>query len=173
MPQVAITSEMAKAAAMQAWKWFENKVKDKGDRSFSSTSEAYGVLLEEFHELVDAVRSNDHAAVRIEIQDLFVPCLFELASWAEREQAILTDQENCRVHVSETKAFSALSSLQILLGDENTCASLHDILGRVAMEFRSLETKLMHYDHLRLSLEPLAVACLAALASFESGKMDW
>ena len=47
----------------------------KGNGSLASSHEILGILTEEFHELVDAVKSNDPINVRRELIDIAVGCL--------------------------------------------------------------------------------------------------
>lgn len=55
------------------------RLQEKGPRAFASTHEVLGIITEEFHELVDAVRSNDRPSVAGELMDIAVACIFGLA----------------------------------------------------------------------------------------------
>lgn len=50
-----------------------------GRGSYSSAHEILGVVTEEFHELVDAVKSNRIVRVEHELADIAVACLFGIA----------------------------------------------------------------------------------------------
>lgn len=56
------------------------RIKKKGRFSFSSTHEMYGILAEEFDELLDEVRSNDIEKFEQEIIDIAVGCIWAKAS---------------------------------------------------------------------------------------------
>lgn len=62
----------------------EVRVVKHGPGAFVSNAEALGVVVEEYHELVDAVRSNDDGAVYAELMDVAVACLWALASMHAR-----------------------------------------------------------------------------------------
>jgi len=53
---------------------------EKGYGSFISEHETLGVITEEYDELIDAVRADDPAAVRKELMDIAVACVFGDAS---------------------------------------------------------------------------------------------
>lgn len=57
----------------------KHRLAQKGYGTFKSTHEILGVLTEEFHELVDAVKSNDIESVRHELFDLAVGAVFGVA----------------------------------------------------------------------------------------------
>jgi NTP pyrophosphatase (non-canonical NTP hydrolase) len=57
----------------------KEEIKKKGCGTFASTHEILGVIAEEYHELVDAVRSNKVADVEEELLDITTACLFAIA----------------------------------------------------------------------------------------------
>lgn len=57
-----------------------DRMNKHGDGAFVGPHEGLGVAAEEYHELVDAVRSNDKAKVEKENIDLAVACLFAVIS---------------------------------------------------------------------------------------------
>ena len=56
------------------------RLKEKGSGAFVSTHEILGIVTEEYHELVDAVRSDVVDDVRDELLDIAVGCIFGIAS---------------------------------------------------------------------------------------------
>lgn len=54
----------------------ERRVGEKSNDSLASIHEGLGIITEEFHELVEAVRSNNHAKVVDELLDIEVGCMF-------------------------------------------------------------------------------------------------
>lgn len=58
----------------------ETKVKMRlqqhGDEIAGSTHEVYGIIAEEFHELMDAMHSNNNANFVSELEDIAVACVF-------------------------------------------------------------------------------------------------
>lgn len=59
------------------------RLDQKGDKVFAGTHETLGILTEEFHELVEAVRSDNPERVVEELQDLAVGCIIGCASIAQ------------------------------------------------------------------------------------------
>lgn len=58
---------------------------EKGSFGYISNHETLGIVAEEYHELVDAVRSNKDDEVKAELTDIAVGCLFGVASMIARE----------------------------------------------------------------------------------------
>jgi NTP pyrophosphatase (non-canonical NTP hydrolase) len=54
----------------------ESRLDQKGWGTFSSRHEILGILTEEFHELVEAVKSGDNVDVQSELVDIAVGALF-------------------------------------------------------------------------------------------------
>jgi hypothetical protein len=65
----------------------EATIKKQGDGAFVGPHEALGVLTEEYHELVNAARSNVGPEYYGEVMDVAVTCVFEIASTLARAQA--------------------------------------------------------------------------------------
>lgn len=57
----------------------EMRLKHRGEVTFSSQHEILGIITEEFHELVEAVRNNDRSELIEELLDVAVGCVFGLA----------------------------------------------------------------------------------------------
>ena len=55
------------------------RLEQKGYHSFASTHEILGIITEEYHELVDAQKSNNISEIRHELLDVAVACLFGVA----------------------------------------------------------------------------------------------
>lgn len=58
---------------------------EKGSFGYISNHETLGIVAEEYHELVDAVRSNSDDEVMSELIDIAVGCLFGVASMLARK----------------------------------------------------------------------------------------
>lgn len=54
------------------------RIAKHGSKPFHSHMEALGVVTEEYHEFIEAVRSNDHDHIRAEALDLAVAALWTL-----------------------------------------------------------------------------------------------
>jgi NTP pyrophosphatase (non-canonical NTP hydrolase) len=57
----------------------KNRLKQKGNGSFISRHEAFGVIAEEFDELLDELRSNNYSKFKKELIDIAVASIFTLA----------------------------------------------------------------------------------------------
>jgi len=57
----------------------EYRLKQKGNGTFKSTHEILGVVAEEYHELIDAVKSNEKSFVYEELMDIAVAAVFGAA----------------------------------------------------------------------------------------------
>jgi hypothetical protein len=68
------------------------KIERHGRGAYMSNHEALGIITEEYHELIDAVQSNDPVEVANETMDVAVGCLFALASQIEKEERIKAAQ---------------------------------------------------------------------------------
>jgi hypothetical protein len=62
------------------------RIKKHSDRAFASNHEGLGVIVEEYDELIEAIRSNDNTKVLNEAIDLAVACLWLVASRIEKDQ---------------------------------------------------------------------------------------
>jgi NTP pyrophosphatase (non-canonical NTP hydrolase) len=58
----------------------DRRLAQHGHGSYIGPHEALGIITEEYDELLDAVRSNDHSQVEKELIDIAVGCLFGVAS---------------------------------------------------------------------------------------------
>lgn len=68
------------------------RIEEHGRDSFSNNHEALGVIAEEYHELLDAVKQNDPVDVANELLDIAVGCIFGVASMMEAEERIKEEQ---------------------------------------------------------------------------------
>lgn len=170
---IVITAEVAKQTVLAGWGWYQRKIEQKGNLSFSGQTEAYGILLEEVGELEEAVRENFRVNVLKELYDIFVPCVFEMASSKQRTSNLDIIQGPHRVEVDETQALRIVTMLEGNLVKKKTNTSIHDILGDVTKEFRLLEHLQMMEKDFERALHPLALACLIGIASIELNALDW
>lgn len=58
----------------------EFRLKQKGNKTFTSTHEILGVVAEEYAELIHAVQNNNPAEVIEELKDIAVACIFGIVS---------------------------------------------------------------------------------------------
>lgn len=75
-----ITPEQVDEALRLTGEMLKRRLVQKGTLSYASTHEGLGIITEEFHELVDAVKSNDKDAFEKECLDVAVGCIFSIAS---------------------------------------------------------------------------------------------
>jgi NTP pyrophosphatase (non-canonical NTP hydrolase) len=61
-------------------KQLKRRVKEKGSGAYHSRHEAYGIIAEEFDELLVAMTKNDGNNFEDELQDIAVACIVALAS---------------------------------------------------------------------------------------------
>lgn len=64
------------------------RIEEKGRGAFVSSHEALGVVTEEFHELVEAVRQNDPIETAEELMDIAVACIMAVASMMVKEEEL-------------------------------------------------------------------------------------
>jgi NTP pyrophosphatase (non-canonical NTP hydrolase) len=62
-----------------------SRIEKKGMGAFVSNHEGLGIIAEEYHELLEAVRSNDPVEVASEAMDVAVGCIFLVASLLQKE----------------------------------------------------------------------------------------
>ena len=67
------------------------RIQQKGDGAYAGPHETYGILAEEFDELLDALRANDADSFRDELGDIIVGCLIGLASALPADTSATTD----------------------------------------------------------------------------------
>ena len=76
--------EVSDCAIRNAYELFNDKLKyrlnQKGRLGYIGNHEALGIITEEYWELIEAIKSNDNAAVKAELIDLIVAAWFALAS---------------------------------------------------------------------------------------------
>jgi hypothetical protein len=90
-PQV--TDETLTAALEQVVHSVGERLKLKGHGAFVSHHEGLGIVTEEYHELVEAVRGNDPVDVANEAMDVAVGAIFIVASLLQQEAEVKLAQE--------------------------------------------------------------------------------
>jgi len=75
-----ITDGALEAAFARLQEQLDESMVKHGSGTFVSAHESLGVLTEEFHELVEAVRANDAEAVLHELGDIALVAVFAMAS---------------------------------------------------------------------------------------------
>lgn len=76
----SVTSDQIFEALDDVGAHLEHCVLIHGDGAVASSHEALGFIAEEYHELVEAVKSDDPVKIDAELRDLAVMCVFALAS---------------------------------------------------------------------------------------------
>ena len=76
------------------------RIENKGRGAFLSNHEMLGIIAEEYHELIEAVRQNDPVEVANELTDVAIACVFSIASMLEREAQIKMAQAAIEAEVS-------------------------------------------------------------------------
>jgi NTP pyrophosphatase (non-canonical NTP hydrolase) len=69
------------------------RIEEKGRGAFASPHEMLGVIAEEYHELIEAVRLNSAVDIGGELADIAVACLFSIATMIEADIQIKAAQE--------------------------------------------------------------------------------
>lgn len=69
-----------------------SRIEKKGKGAFVSNHEGLGIIAEEYHELLEAVRSNDPVEVASEAMDVAVGCIFLVASLLQKEEDLKAAQ---------------------------------------------------------------------------------
>ena len=75
------------------------RIEEKGRGAFTSNHEMLGIIAEEYHELIEAVRQNDPVDVANELSDIAVACLFSLASMFEAEAQLKAAKDELEAEV--------------------------------------------------------------------------
>lgn len=70
------------------------KIEKHGRGAYISNHETLGIVAEEYHELVEAVRQNDPVDVANELMDIVVAGLFGVASMMEKEERLKSAAES-------------------------------------------------------------------------------
>jgi len=80
------------------------KIEKHGRGAYLSNHESLGIITEEYHELIDAVRQNDPVDIASELKDVAVACLFALASMLEKEARLKDGQEQLQKELAELQS---------------------------------------------------------------------
>ena len=80
MTRDKITRLQVDRATLLVMQHTEARLKEKGDGAYAGPHECYGIIAEEFKELLDAVQANDSMAECEELIDIAVACIIGLAS---------------------------------------------------------------------------------------------
>ena len=85
--RLQVTQAELEAAILQVVSGLSKRLAKHGRGAYVSDHEALGVIAEEYHELVDAARSNEDGRVRFdeECMAVAIACLFATASKRARE----------------------------------------------------------------------------------------
>ena len=86
MKRPEVTDESLLEAINQATIAIGRRIEQKGRGAFVSSHEALGVIAEEYHELIDAVKNNDPMDVANESLDVAVGCIFTVASMIQKDK---------------------------------------------------------------------------------------
>lgn len=78
-PRQQITVEQCCEAVNLVMQKMEDRLAAKGYGSFLSSHEVLGIITEEYHEIVEAVRANNPEELHAELLDLAVGAVFSLA----------------------------------------------------------------------------------------------
>ncbi len=84
-----VSFDELKALAGEVFGAVNYRIERHGRGAFAGPHEGLGVITEEFHELVDAVRSNDPKEVQKEAMDVLVGCLWLIASSRMKDRTLL------------------------------------------------------------------------------------
>ncbi len=78
MSRKTVSNKLIDEAIKEVRKKLYNIMKTKGNKQFVSPHEALGVVTEEYHELVEAVRTG--VRITSELEDVAVAAIFSIAS---------------------------------------------------------------------------------------------
>lgn len=79
------------------------KIEKHGRGAYVGHHETLGIVAEEYHELLDAVRQNDPVDVANELMDIAVACLFGVASMMEKEERLKAAAEELQAKVAKAQ----------------------------------------------------------------------
>jgi len=79
MNREKITDEQVKGAIHLLTTAIAFRLQEKGDGTFASRHEIAGVIVEEYDEMLEALRSNNGTDFRNELIDIAVACVFGVA----------------------------------------------------------------------------------------------
>lgn len=80
------------------------KIEKHGRGAYSGNHETLGIIAEEYHELVEAVRQNDPVDVASELMDVAVGAIFGVASMMEKEERIKAANEALQAKVEKAQS---------------------------------------------------------------------
>jgi NTP pyrophosphatase (non-canonical NTP hydrolase) len=80
------------------------KIEKHGRGAYVGNHETLGIVAEEYHELVEAVRQNDPVDVANELMDVAVGALFGVASMMEKEERIKAAAESLQKRVAAAQS---------------------------------------------------------------------
>ena len=86
MKRIQISREVQHIAFLDVEAKLVERLKKHGLGGYVGAHETLGIVAEEYHELIDAVRSNDPDAVEAELIDVAVGCIFGIASLRENRR---------------------------------------------------------------------------------------
>ena len=75
-----IREEELDRATADVAKWIAKRLQEKGWGAFAGPHETYGIIAEEFKELLDELQANNPLAFRKELIDIAVACILGMAS---------------------------------------------------------------------------------------------
>ena len=81
--RMLVSSENMAEAKYRILEKLHHRLQQHGPLSYASAHEILGIVAEEYHELVEAVQSNDCKEIESELIDIAVGCLFGVASLLE------------------------------------------------------------------------------------------
>lgn len=79
------------------------KIEKHGRGAYVGPHETLGIVAEEYHELIEAVKQNDPVDVANELMDVAVACLFGVASMMEKEERLRKAAEELQNKVAEAQ----------------------------------------------------------------------
>ena len=86
MKRTIISSHAQQLAFFSVETKLADRLEKHGLGGYVSAHETLGIVAEEYHELIDAVRSNNQDDVEAELIDIAVACIFGLASLREKKR---------------------------------------------------------------------------------------
>lgn len=83
--RIQVTDEILLKTLEQVTIAVAQKIEKHGRGAYVSSHETLGIVAEEYHELVEAVRQNDPSEIATESLDVAVACIFGVASQFAKE----------------------------------------------------------------------------------------
>lgn len=162
------TDEQIESAMAEFKGKMATTLEKKGWNSYFNLNEVLGILEEEYLELAEAVRSNDHEQLSIELLDIAVGAAFECANrrgaqpYGERRPVL---QENL------DKIYEKLTGS---LKKEKLLVSSHQMLGGAKRCIAPLcAIPSPNYADIAIICERLALMMLVGLISIRSNNLEW